>query len=133
MDSGNYLISRRDPDVHTLNQLAGGVVISENQLREAEKKILRLQDELEESRNMNKQREMELRIELDKQREAKKQLEIKLAGVDMDKVRDDDIFYREMEKNLKDLNKKLESERDDLKMKLNWYIDNQENIGNIIE
>ena len=129
MDSGNFLLSRREPDVHTLNQLAGGVVISENQLKEAERKIIRLQDDLEELRNISKQREMELRIEVDKQREAKKQLEIKLAGVDMDKVRDDDIFYREMEKSMKEAIKKLESERDDLKMKLNWYIDNQENIG----
>jgi len=128
-NTDSVLITEKEIDIETKKLLGAQNLISKDDLKIAQNRIIQLQKDMQSREETFSQREMELKYELDRLREQKKALEAKAGGVDMMNLKKQDEDFRQLESTLESEKQKYEMELKDLRSKLNWYIQNQDSIA----
>ena len=128
-NTDSVLITEKEIDIETKKMLGSQNLISKDDLKIAQNRIIQLQKDMQAREETFSQREMELKYELDRLREQKKALEAKAGGIDLMNLKQQDEDYRKLEVTLEAEKQKSEAEIKDLRSKLNWYIQNQDSIA----
>ena len=129
-DSGNYILTDKELSVEASKFIGKENLINKNELKEAQAKILKLQDEIHLKQKIYQDNEINLKHEIDRLRKRALDLEAKLGGVDMQEIKRDNEAYKKLQREAEEAKLKYETEIKDLRAKLNWYIQNQ---GSIVE
>ena len=127
-DSGNYILTDKELNIEAQKFIGKEHLIDKNQLKEAQDKIIQLQDQITSSRKVTQDKEIELKQEIDRLRKRAKELEEKLGGVNIQEIKKDNEQYERLQKSLDDTKHQYESELKDLRSKLSWYIENHESL-----
>ncbi|OQS02454.1 hypothetical protein THRCLA_05172 [Thraustotheca clavata] len=95
---------------------------------QADARIRSLEEELYLLRENHKNVERELKYELDTVKQAKKELECRIAGVQMDKLAQENEAYNKLQADYNALKNDCDAKVAQVQSKLDWYIQNQRYI-----
>jgi len=127
-DSGNYMLTDKEITIEATNFIGKENLINKNELKDAQVKIAKLQEQIHLNNAVAQDKEIELKHEIDRLRKKTLEMEAKLGGVDMAEIKKDNEQFNKLQKAAEENKIKYETEIKDLRAKLNWYIQNQESI-----
>lgn len=125
-DHGGVLIKENVSDISSINELAGGTVINRGEFLALKERAAKLDRELREVKEVQREREQELMKEIERLWKAKLELEGQSGTATFSTGYRLDEVAQQHDRELKALKASHEEQLSALQSKLAWYVENQE-------